>query len=147
MFGAVVKKSICLEKKISLITEELSCYILIFIVIKHIALIHCGQDGFDQVLKALINEALLLGLKLGRPLTHREVIFEVLFYFQLHKLLGFDDSFIHRIEKCHKHVDVGRSIQQFVLLIIIKILVLDKPRNKYAISHLFFKQFYIFYTL
>ena len=95
MFGAVVNESICLEKKISLIAEELSCYILILIGVKHVALVHCRQDSFDQVLKAFINQALLLGLKLGGPFALGKVISEVLFHFELHELLCFEDSFIY----------------------------------------------------
>jgi len=37
MLGAVVNEFFCLEKKISLIAEELSCYILILIGVKHVA--------------------------------------------------------------------------------------------------------------
>ena len=95
MLGAVVNESISLEKKISLIAEQLPCYILIFIGVKNIALIHCSQDCFHQILEPFINEALLLRLKLQRPFTLREVISEVLFYFELDKLLCFEDSFIH----------------------------------------------------
>ena len=110
MLSAVVHKLIHEEQKVSLASKEFSGNVLVFASIQNTTRgAHGGVDTLHEVLESLIDQSLLLTLKLNRPLTLGEVVFKVLLYFLLHKLPRLQDPLVDRVEESNEHESVGRS--------------------------------------
>ena len=47
-----------------------------------------------------------------------EIILKILLHFWLNQVLRFKNSFIDRIEELKKHVDVKRTVEEFVIVLL-----------------------------
>lgn len=94
LLGAVLDQLVDQEQQVGFVSEELAGHILVFAGVHDASVAHRGQDCFDQVLEALIDQRLLLLRKFSGPLVLREVIVEILLHFHCYKLSCFQDPLV-----------------------------------------------------
>lgn len=106
MLNTVVDDLVDLEKQVSLVSKELSGYIFVFVSVEIIAICHCCQNGFDEVLEALVDQMLLFSFEFGAPLLFAEVLLEVLLDFTADKSLCFENALVYAVKEDEEHPSV-----------------------------------------